>query len=147
MSNHFLQMCINTRCLGIVIKKFTPYFLLDFWQLHLSIYIGQGKKTNQKPKLENKTKQNPNPPKKATKKRNFKSTTTNWPNKTKKQLHFLSWFWRSGNILLRKRLLILVFSIESPMPLLFCMVGNGESSLHAFFIKSKHSMHNSALFS
>lgn len=43
MSNHFLQTCINTKCLGMGIKKFAPYFLLDFWQLYLSIYINQEK--------------------------------------------------------------------------------------------------------
>lgn len=36
---------INTRCLEMRIKKFTLYFLLDFWQLHLSIYISHEKNT------------------------------------------------------------------------------------------------------
>lgn len=36
---------INTRCLEMGIKKFILYFLLDFWQLHLSIYISHEKHT------------------------------------------------------------------------------------------------------
>lgn len=48
MSNHFFTD-INTRCLGMGIKRLSPYFSLDFWQPHLSIYISQEKKYTLRP--------------------------------------------------------------------------------------------------
>lgn len=41
---------INSRYLEMGIKKLTPYFLADFWQLYTSIYIYQEKNSEKKKK-------------------------------------------------------------------------------------------------